>query len=61
MKALTSKALTVWGPYASSNGQWIAKNVLGGFFAAPIEALPEVSVTDVVCQSPPFAFQEIVC
>ncbi|KAI7346094.1 MFS general substrate transporter [Hortaea werneckii] len=40
-------ALTMWGPYAASNGQWIAKNVLGGFFAAPIEALPEVSVSDV--------------
>ncbi|KIW62815.1 hypothetical protein PV04_10946 [Phialophora macrospora] len=38
---------TMWGPYASSNGEWIAKNILGGFFAAPIEALPEVSVTDI--------------
>lgn len=37
----------MWGPSANSNGQWIAKNVLGGFFAAPIEALPEISVTDV--------------
>ncbi|RMY66833.1 hypothetical protein D0862_15149 [Hortaea werneckii] len=37
----------MWGPYAASNGQWIAKNVLGGFFSAPIEALPEVSVSDV--------------
>jgi hypothetical protein len=37
----------MWGPYASSNGEWIAKNILGGFFAAPIEALPEVSVTDL--------------
>ncbi|KIW62816.1 hypothetical protein, variant [Phialophora macrospora] len=37
----------MWGPYASSNGEWIAKNILGGFFAAPIEALPEVSVTDI--------------
>lgn len=40
-------ALTMWGPYASDNGQWIAKNILGGFFAAPIEALPETSVSDV--------------
>ncbi|ETI20591.1 hypothetical protein G647_08629 [Cladophialophora carrionii CBS 160.54] len=38
---------TMWGPYARSNGEWIAKNILGGFFAAPIEALPEVSVTDI--------------
>ncbi|EMD00251.1 hypothetical protein BAUCODRAFT_145544 [Baudoinia panamericana UAMH 10762] len=40
-------AFTMWGPYARGNGQWIAKNVLGGFFAAPIEALPEISVSDV--------------
>ncbi|KAI7132322.1 MFS general substrate transporter, partial [Hortaea werneckii] len=39
--------LTMWGPSAASNGQWIAKNVLGGFFSAPIEALPEVSVSNV--------------
>jgi MFS family permease len=37
-----------WGPYAHGNGQWIAKCVVSGIFAAPIEALPEVSVTDVV-------------
>ncbi|KAK5133040.1 hypothetical protein LTR08_008245 [Meristemomyces frigidus] len=43
-------ALTVWGPYAKGNSQWIAKNVLGGFFAAPIEALPEISVYDVFYQ-----------
>ncbi|KAK4496965.1 hypothetical protein PRZ48_011414 [Zasmidium cellare] len=40
-------ALTLWGPYAKGNGQWIAKSVLSGFFAAPIEALPEISVADV--------------
>ncbi|KAJ5585724.1 hypothetical protein N7450_005511 [Penicillium hetheringtonii] len=34
-------------PYAPTNGQWIARNILSGFFVAPIEALPEVSVTDV--------------
>lgn len=39
--------LTLWGPYAGSNGQWIAKNVLNGFFGSPIEALPEISVSDV--------------
>lgn len=38
---------TMWGPYVTSNGQWIAKNVLGGFFAAPVEALPEIAVSDV--------------
>ncbi len=35
-------ALTMWGPHAKGNGQWIAKNVLGGFFGSPIEALPEM-------------------
>ncbi|KAJ5218248.1 uncharacterized protein N7498_000347 [Penicillium cinerascens] len=38
---------TMWGPYANTNGQWIARNVLSGFFTAPIEALPEITVTDV--------------
>lgn len=40
-------ALTMWGPYAKGNGQWIAKNILQGFVAAPVEALPELSVADV--------------
>jgi MFS family permease len=40
-------AFTLWGAYAKGNGQWIAKNILGGFFASPIEALPEISVADV--------------
>ncbi|KAL2004918.1 hypothetical protein VTN00DRAFT_2768 [Thermoascus crustaceus] len=40
-------AMTMWGPYAPTNGQWIARNILLGFFTAPIEALPEISVTDV--------------
>lgn len=35
-------------PYANTNGQWIARNVIQGFFTAPIEALPEITVTDVV-------------
>lgn len=44
---LATMCFTLWGPHARGNGQWIAKNVLGGFFASPIEALPEVSVSDV--------------
>lgn len=50
-------AFTMWGPYAEGNGQWIAKNILQGFFAAPIEALPEVSVADVFvsCSQEPSA------
>ncbi|KAI1098966.1 putative MFS transporter [Jackrogersella minutella] len=40
-------AITVWGPYARGNAQWTANRVLTGFFAAPIEALPETSITDL--------------
>ncbi|RFU30108.1 hypothetical protein B7463_g6204, partial [Scytalidium lignicola] len=47
ISVLAVLALTMWGPYASGNGQWICKSILGGFFSAPIEALPEVSVTDI--------------
>ncbi|RDK44262.1 MFS general substrate transporter [Aspergillus phoenicis ATCC 13157] len=35
-------------PYIHTNGQWIARSILSGFFTAPIEALPEVTVTDVL-------------
>ncbi|ORY71486.1 major facilitator superfamily domain-containing protein [Pseudomassariella vexata] len=44
---LALTAVTVWGPYAHGKGQWIAKSVLTGFFAAPIEALPETSIADL--------------
>ena len=37
----------MWAPYAKGNGQWIAKNVIGGFLAAPSEALPECTVSDL--------------
>ncbi|CAK7236227.1 hypothetical protein SBRCBS47491_009566 [Sporothrix bragantina] len=47
ISCLGTVALVMWSPYASTNGQWVAKNVLAGFFAAPIEGLPEISVTDV--------------
>ncbi|CAH0036979.1 unnamed protein product [Clonostachys rhizophaga] len=30
-----------------SDGEWIAKSILQGFFISPIEALPEISVTDI--------------
>ncbi|KUI65204.1 hypothetical protein VM1G_00597 [Cytospora mali] len=40
-------AISVWSPYAKGNGQWIARNIIIGFFAAPIEALPETSITDL--------------
>lgn len=38
---------SIWSAYIRSNGEWIAKCILQGFFVAPIEALPEISVTDV--------------
>lgn len=38
--------------YVTSNGEWIAKCILQGFFISPIEALPEISVTDIVSALP---------
>ncbi|KAL6824709.1 major facilitator superfamily domain-containing protein [Trichoderma sp. SZMC 28015] len=40
-------AVSVWSPYAKGEGQWIARNIVAGFVAAPIEALPETSITDI--------------
>jgi MFS family permease len=39
---------TANSPYVRSNAEWIGRSILSGFFVAPIEALPEVTVTDVV-------------
>ncbi|KAK8017864.1 MFS transporter [Apiospora rasikravindrae] len=39
--------VTVWGPFAHGNGQWIAKSILTGFFGSPIEALPETTIADL--------------
>ncbi|KAH8811147.1 major facilitator superfamily domain-containing protein [Xylogone sp. PMI_703] len=33
--------------YVKSNGEWIAKSIVQGFFVSPIEALPEISVTEL--------------
>ncbi|EED11903.1 conserved hypothetical protein [Talaromyces stipitatus ATCC 10500] len=38
---------SIWSAYVTSNGEWIAKCILQGFFIAPIEALPEICVTDL--------------
>ncbi|KAI0007227.1 major facilitator superfamily domain-containing protein, partial [Xylariaceae sp. FL0662B] len=40
-------AITVWAPFARGQGQWIANRILTGFFAAPIEALPEATIVDL--------------
>ena len=36
-----------YSAYVKSNGEWIARCIVMGFFTAPVEALPEISVTDV--------------
>ncbi|ETN43749.1 uncharacterized protein HMPREF1541_02908 [Cyphellophora europaea CBS 101466] len=38
---------SIWSAYVKSNGEWIAKCIVQGFMIAPVEALPEISVTDV--------------
>ncbi|KAF2799409.1 putative MFS transporter [Melanomma pulvis-pyrius CBS 109.77] len=38
---------SIWSAYVTSNGEWIARCIIMGFFIAPIEALPEITVTDV--------------
>ncbi|KAJ4377578.1 hypothetical protein N0V83_000405 [Neocucurbitaria cava] len=38
---------SIWSAYVTSNGEWIARCIVMGFFIAPIEALPEISVTDI--------------
>jgi hypothetical protein len=35
-------------PYVKTNGEWIANRIVTGLMIAPIEALPEIAVTDVV-------------
>lgn len=44
---LALMAVTLWSPHAHSTGQWLARSVLLGFFAAPIEALPEITIADL--------------
>ncbi|KAK6214534.1 hypothetical protein LQW54_004255 [Pestalotiopsis sp. IQ-011] len=44
---LALMAVTLWSPHAHSTGQWLARSVLTGFFAAPIEALPEITIADL--------------
>lgn len=37
----------LWQPYVTSNGEWIASKILSGLFNSPIEALPELSISEV--------------
>ncbi|KAM0418791.1 hypothetical protein ACHAPT_012301 [Fusarium lateritium] len=38
---------SIWSAHVKSNGEWLAKCIIQGFFISPIEALPEISVTDI--------------
>ncbi|EGX88308.1 MFS transporter [Cordyceps militaris CM01] len=40
-------AVSFWSPHARGGGQWIARNIVMGFLASPIESLPETSITDI--------------
>lgn len=39
--------MSVWAVYVRNSGEWYARSILFGFFAAPVEALPEASVADL--------------
>ncbi|KAF2872796.1 putative MFS transporter [Massariosphaeria phaeospora] len=47
LSVLGGIGISIWSAYVKSNGEWLANRILMGFFIAPIEALPEISVTDV--------------
>ncbi|KAK5046462.1 hypothetical protein LTR84_008265 [Exophiala bonariae] len=47
LSLLGSCAVQFWAPYATTSGQWIAKNCIQGFFGAPFESLCEISITDI--------------
>jgi MFS family permease len=47
ISSLVTVPLMVWTAYSRSSGEWYAHRILLGFFVAPIEALPEVSIPDV--------------
>ncbi|KAL4787418.1 major facilitator superfamily domain-containing protein [Aspergillus varians] len=44
---LCTMIIMLWAPFTTSNGQWIANKTLQGFFGAPLEALCEISMTDI--------------
>ncbi|CAM1501289.1 Fc.00g104510.m01.CDS01 [Cosmosporella sp. VM-42] len=47
ISALATVPLMVWTAYSRTEGEWYAHRILFGFFVAPIESLPEVSIPDV--------------
>ncbi|KAI5240011.1 MFS general substrate transporter [Aureobasidium subglaciale] len=47
LSMLGTIATGLWAPHAKSEGEWLARCVIQGFFGAPVEGLPEISVTDI--------------
>ncbi|KAF2826812.1 MFS general substrate transporter, partial [Ophiobolus disseminans] len=47
LSVLGALGTSIWSAYVKSNGEWLARCLVMGFFVAPIEALPEISVTDI--------------
>ncbi|OIW25528.1 MFS general substrate transporter [Coniochaeta ligniaria NRRL 30616] len=47
ISTLATVPIMVWTAYSGSEGEWYAHRILAGFFCAPIEALPEISIPDV--------------
>jgi MFS family permease len=46
--AFITCGLTLWTPFASTYGQWVANRFLLGIFGSPSFSLAEVSISDVV-------------
>lgn len=44
---LACAMLSLWQPYIKSNGVWIISKILAGIVTAPIEALPEATISDL--------------
>lgn len=47
ISVLGAIGVTIWSAFVRSDAEWIVKCVIQGFFIAPIEALPEITITDV--------------
>ena len=43
---LATALISLWQPYITTNGSWIAAKILAGLVTSPIEALPESSISD---------------
>ncbi|OBA21777.1 hypothetical protein METBIDRAFT_39886 [Metschnikowia bicuspidata var. bicuspidata NRRL YB-4993] len=44
---LSCALLNLWQPYIKTNGVWIISKILAGTVTAPIEALPEATISDM--------------